>query len=170
MTYSSELIDFFKRHNMYDKQMFDYFSFNTIMIDYRDEDQRAFPKCIFTRDKSDRITNIYLYLPYIYDDVTMLVSIHVITQAIILYSQLNKRIKPDIDLNTLPMLYEWVYAKERNNPKLFKYIEHLDSFIGEKDKDYCDSLAVREELYDNYSCDMNKMNKMAKKLIKKKNR
>ena len=170
MTYHKDLIEFFKKHNMYDKEMFDYFSFNTIMIDYRDEDQRALPKCFYTRDKNDRITNVYLYLPYIYDDVTMLVSIHVITQAIILYSQLNKKIKPDIDLNTLPMLYEWVYAKERNNPALFKYIDYLDSFISDEDKDYCDSLAVREELYDNYSADMNKMSKMAKKLIKKKNR
>ena len=168
MTYHSDLIEFFKRHNMYNKEMFDYFSFNTIMIDYKDEEQRALPKCFYTKDKSNRITNIYMYLPYIYDDVTMLVSIHIITQAILLYSQLNKKIKPDFDLNTLPMLYEWIYAKEKNNPELFKYIDYLDSFISDEDVDYCKSLAVREELYDSYNQNFNKMNKMSKKLIKKK--
>ena len=37
MRYNPKVIDFFKRHNMYEESMFEYLQDHSVMIDYDDE-------------------------------------------------------------------------------------------------------------------------------------
>jgi len=109
MVFNPDLIDFFKRHKLYNKEMFDYFSNNAIMIDYEDEEQRMFVGCFCILGKDKKLKSILLNVPYIYDDITMLVSIHEFVHGIMLYGNLNKKVKIGIDKEVLPMLYEKIY-------------------------------------------------------------
>ena len=67
--------------------MFEYFSKHTQIIDYKDEEQRCFIGCFYVFEKNKKLTKIYLKLPYIYDEITMLINIHEIIHAIELYKK-----------------------------------------------------------------------------------
>jgi len=168
MVFNSNLIDFFKRHNLYEKEMFDYFSSNSTMIDYQDEEQRMFIGTFYgVNKKNNKLVYIHLNIPYVYDDKTMLISIHEIVHAILFYKKINKKIKLDISYEALPMLYESIYINENNNNKLLEYRNWLDSLITTEEKEYMFALNVRDELYRNYNYDIDKMKKLVKKLVKK---
>lgn len=170
MKFNSELIDFFKRHNLYEKDMFDYFSLHATMIDYKDEDQRPFVGCFYILDKNKKLRNILLLVPYVYDDITMLVSIHEFIHAIMLYKKLNKRIKIGIDKEVLPMLYEKIYINEKNSLQIINYEESLNKRISmSSDKEYVLGLKLRDELMNYYDYDIEKLNKKVKKLVRKYN-
>ena len=135
MNFNPKLIDFFKRHNLYDKEMFDYFSLNSSMIDYRYEEQRDFIGC-FWKFKNNVLVKFHLVLPYVYNDITMLISIHEIVHGILAYKTLNKKFNLDLDCESLPMLYEKIYINEVNTPEIIKYGNFLDSLISEKKEQY----------------------------------
>ena len=148
--------------------MFEYLQTNTMMIDYRDPDQQAFIGCFYTCNKSDILTNIYLNLPYVYDDKTMLICIHEITHGIENYQKLGKKFKKDITIEALPLLYEKLYIMENKSEELITYGNYLDEKITEEcDKEYRFALKIREELLKKYENNMNKMVKLTKKLARK---
>lgn len=167
MIFNNNLIKFFKRHNLYNEEMFCYFSENSNMIDYNDDEQRIFIGTFYILDKNNKLIKFYLNIPYVYDDKTMLISIHEIVHGILLYNKLNKKINLGIDYEALPMLYEKIYINEVNTPELIRYGKWLDSLIGEKNYEYIFGLNVRDELLKNYNYDINKMNRLVKKLSKK---
>ena len=168
MVFNPELIEFFKRHNLYEKEMFDYFSKNSTMIDYDDEEQRIFIGTFYGVNKNNnKLVYIHLNIPYVYDDKTMLISIHEFIHAILLYKNINKKLKLDISYESLPMLYESIYINEKNNKNLLEYRNYLDSLITPNEKAYMFGLTVRDELYHNYNYNIDKMNKLVKKLVKK---
>lgn len=168
MVFNPDLINFFKRHNLYNKEMFDYFSKNANMIDYRDEEQRILMGCFYIFDKKKRLKSIHLNVPYIYDDITMLISIHEFIHAIMMYKFINKKVNIGIDKEVLPMLYEKIYINENNNPILIEYEKKLNKLINPKDdKEYVIGLALRDQLIENYNYDFDKLNKKVKKLVRK---
>lgn len=165
MYYNSKLIEFFKRHNMYEENMFNYLQNNTMMIDYNIEEDRAFIGCfyIFLNGKLDKIC---LVLPYLMDDITTLISIHEITHGIYMYKKLNKKVKIENDIEVLPMLYERIYVNESNNIKLLEFANNLDKKINNEER-YLLGLKLRDELLRYYNYNFNDINKKAKKLVKK---
>ena len=168
MKYNHRLIDFFKRHNMYDKTVFEYLQNNSTMIDYNDPDQRKFSGCFYILNKNDILKDIKLYLPYVNNEQTMLISIHEITHGIENYMKIGKKFIKDITLEALPLLYEKLYIMENPSEELIKYGEYLDKIITEEyAKEYKFALAIREELINNYHFDMIEMSKLIKKLSKK---
>lgn len=168
MVFNSNLIDFFKRHNLYNEEMFDYFSRNSSMIDYEDKEQRLFIGCFYTFGKDKRLKDIHLNVPYVYNDITMLVSIHEFIHAIILYKNINKKVNIGIDKEVLPMLYEKIYINENNNPILIEYEKKLNKLINPKeDKEYVIGLALRDQLIENYNYDFEKLSRKVKRLVRK---
>ena len=51
MHFDDKLIEFFKKHNLYEEEMFKYFSENSTMIDYMDDEQRSFIGTFYITDK-----------------------------------------------------------------------------------------------------------------------
>ena len=168
MNYHPRIIEFFKKHNMYDPVMFEYLQENSMMIDYRDPDQQDFVGCFYKLNKNDILTNVYLNLPYVYDEKTMLISIHEITHGIENYLKIGKRFKEDITLEALPLLYEKLYIMENPSDELAEYASYLDAKITKScQQEYQFGLKIREELIKNYHYDMRKMSKLVKKLARK---
>lgn len=168
MYLNADLINFFKKHNLYEKETFDYIDKNSTMIDYRDEDQRMFIGTFYGVNKhNNKLVYIHINVPFIYDDRTMLINIHEFVHAILLYKYIDKKIKLGIDYEALPMLYEKIFINEVNTEEIVKYGRWLDSLIANKNEEYVFGLNVREELLKNYDYDINKMNKLVKKLAKK---
>lgn len=167
MVFNPDLIDFFKRHNLYDKDMFDYLSYNSTMIDYKDPDQRCFIGCFPVFDKKNKLIKIHLCVPYVYDDITMLISIHELVHGITLYKKINKKCDIGIDCEVIPMLYEKIYINENNNSELINYANKIDDMINtENDIKYMLGLILRDELIDKYYPDIKKLEKQVKKLVK----
>lgn len=168
MVFNPKLIDFFKRHNLYDKEMFDYFSEHSTMIDYQDDEQRLFIGCLCYINNKKKLINIHINIPYVYDDITMLISIHELVHAIMLYKYLNKKIKLDVEIEILPMLYEKIFIDEINSQQLIEYEEYLNKQIDtSKHKEYTLGLKIRDELLKSYDYNIDKLNKKVKKLVKK---
>lgn len=167
MTYNEELINFFKRHNLYEEEMFKYLQSNTTILDYHDEEQRDFIGCFYTFVNNNILKSIHLNIPYIYDDITMLISIHEIVHGIDLYKHLHKKTKITNMCEILPILYEKIYIEETNNHNLRKYQQELNKRIKPSEKKYYMALEIMDELYQSYNYDINKMKKISKKLIRK---
>lgn len=168
MNYNQRIIEFFKRHNLYEEEMFKYLSENSMMIDYQDDDQRAFIGCYYILNKKGVLERIQLNIPYVYDDATALINVHEIVHGIIYYKKLGKKIKIDVTVEALPMLYEKLYILENPSEAFIKYGEYLDSIIkNNPQKEYKFGLDVREELLKEYDYNMKKMSKKVKRLSRK---
>lgn len=167
MHFNSKLIDFFKKHNLYDEKMFKYFSENCTMIDYRDDEQRVYIGTFYFIDKNKKLLKIHLNVPYIYDDKTMLISIHEFIHAILLYKKIDHKINLGLDREALPMLYEKIYINDVNSHELISYGKYLDSLICNEDEQYNIGLMIRDELLSIYNYNIYSMDKKAKKLVKK---
>lgn len=168
MKFNSYIIDFFKRHNLYDEETFDYLSKNATMIDYKDEDQRAMVGCFYILDEKKILKKLKINIPYVYNDITALIDIHELVHGIENYPKLGKRFKKDITIEALPILYEKLFILENPSDQLIKYGEYLDGIIEKSsEKEYKFALKIREELLKNYNYDVTKMQKMSKKLVRK---
>ena len=167
MCFNENLIEFFKKHNLYNKEMFKYFSENSTMIDYRDDEQRVFIGTFYITDKNKKLTKIHLNIPYVFDDKTMLICIHEIVHAILLFNKIGHKLNLGIDYEALPMLYEKIYINDINTPEIINYGRYLDSLIEEKDEQYVFGLRIRNDLLSCYDYNINSMERMVKKLTKK---
>ena len=168
MIFNPKVIDFFKRHNMYEEEMFKYFSDKSMMIDYRVLECRPFVGTFPIINKKNYIIDVQVNVPYVDGNETMLITIHELVHAIEYYQKIGKKYKKDITIETLPLLYEKIYILEENDEKLTSYGKYLDSIILEKKEiDYLFGLKNRDALLKEYNYDMHKMQKLVKKLAKK---
>ncbi len=169
MEYHSKIVDFFRRHNMYDPKVFEYLKSNSSFVDYRDPDTRCFIGCFYIENKkTGRLVDLKLVLPYVTDDITALINIHEITHGIENYPKRGKRFKKGITIEALPLLYEKLYILENPSQELEAYGEYLDRMIEEASaKEYKFALKVREELLRNYNNNMKKAERIAKREARK---
>jgi len=64
VNFNDKLINFFIRHNLYDEEMFRYFSENSTMIDYNDDEQRIFIGSFYILGKNSKLIKFHLNIPY----------------------------------------------------------------------------------------------------------
>lgn len=170
MKINSNLIDFFKRHNLYDKKVFNYIEENSVMIDYRDEEQWPFIGCFYVLDGNNILKRFQVNMPYVFDDVTALISVHEIVHGIECYKKLGKWFEKDVTIEVLPMFYEKLYMLENASEELLEYCKYLDEYIdASSDEEHRLALKIRDELLKEYkyNYDLYKMEKLSKKLVKK---
>ena len=168
MEFHPKIIIFFKKHNMYDKYVFNYLKENTTSIDYAYEEQHPLIGCFYILDKRNILKGLRLNLPYVMNEETTLINIHELTHGIENYYKIGKKFKKDITIETLPLLYEKLYILENPSEELIAYGKYLDNLIEEtSEKEYKFALKVREELLKNYDYNMVKMQKRTKKLVRK---
>ena len=169
--YYYEFINFFKKHNLYNKEMFEYINRNSTKIDYHDEEQRAFIGCYYICNKQNILQKIKICVPFIDSPITVLINIHEYLHAIELYNKIGKTYKNQDTKETLPMLYEQLYFEENRDKKLEEHLKYLNKKIkNDSDKSYKIALAIQKELLSYYketSPTLEKLQKQAKKLSKK---
>lgn len=168
MKYNQGIVDFFKRHNMYEEKMFNYLEDNTTMLDYRDPEQRDFVGCFYVQNKKNILSSLHINIPYVYDELTALIDVHEITHGIENYRMIGKKFKKNITVEVLPILYEKLYILDNNSDRFRAVGKYLDEMIGrDSAEEYLLALKMRDELLKNYNYDMHKMQKLSKKLVKK---
>ena len=167
MNYNQGIVDFFKKHNMYDERVFEYLQANTTMLDYRDPEQRDFAGCFYIKEKNDVLRRLLLCIPYVYNCETALINIHEITHGIENYRKIGKKFKKDITVETLPILYEKLYILDNPSDEIIAYSRYLDEVCRDGAVEYQYALRVRDELLSNYNYDMHRMEKLSKKLVRK---
>ncbi len=165
--YYNNFINFFKRHNLYDEEIFDYLRENSFMFDYRDDDYRPFTGCNYII-KNGYLDKINLVVPFFDNDITSLINVHEYVHGIISYNYLGKKYSIGNDAEVLPMMFEKLYILESNNPELMDYGKSLDSMISKDDFSHYLGLLYRDimiELY-NKGKSFSSLNKRAKVLTK----
>ena len=150
MVYNPKIIDFFKRHNMYDEKMFDYLQKRSVMIDDNDPDQRMFIGFTTSR-KNGVLQGFTICIPYMNSFETMLTSIHEISHGIYAYRKLNKEYN-DNSSEVIAMIYEKLFVMELDSEVANKYLEYLDSLIDENSEEkYRMAIKYRDELIEECS-------------------
>ena len=168
MVFNSKITDFFKKHKLYDPEMFKYFEEHSTMIDSDYTEERMTTGCSYLINKYTGILEgIHLNMPYVKDEETMLDSIHELTHAIFTYPKIGKKFKRDITIETLPLLYEKLYIMENPSKRLETYGKRLDRLIDTVDPEYVFALKARDELYDEYHYNPQEMEKTVAKLGQK---
>ena len=170
--YYTKFIDFFKKHNLYDKEGFEYLRNNSIMFDYRDEEAISLLGwgCRWNIRNGKYLDKINLIVPFLDNDLTVLINIHEYTHGIMLYKYLGKKLKIDNDIEMLPMMYERLYFLENSTLELAKYEEMYDKTISsDSEIKYILGLKYRDELIEKYNngYDFNKLDRYAKKLARR---
>ncbi len=162
------IMDFFMRHNMYDSGTFRYIANNTEMFDYIIEEQKRDAMGFVTHiDDFQVLRGFTLCMPNPVDSRTRLIIINCISQAIYAYKYLNKLMTNAMRLEALGFLYEKLYILESNDPDLVKFGQFIDNSIDENTQEkYKFALFARDYLVDSYEDDINKMDKLSKKLVK----
>ena len=165
MKYDERIIDFFKRHNLYEEEMFDYIQKNTWGICYADKPKARRVGCYNIGDK--RLLDFLVVIPDQTTDFTMFIQVHEIAHAIYAYKHLGKRFSaPSSEL--LAFVMEKKYAEEIKSESVTKYSEHLDSVIDENDAlEYRFALHARKEFMDSFNGDMKTFDKQSGKLLRK---
>jgi len=175
--YYNKFINFFERHELYDKRLFEYLRLHSILFDYRDTDHRPFIGCFYTTEKG-KLKKINLIVPYIDNDITTLINIHEYTHAITVFPYMHKNFIEDNNAcEILPLLYERIYLEEnKDNKKLKEHITAINKIIEESNNPeitkYKIALNMQEQLLDYYNSghtNIRDLNKKAKKLVKKQN-
>ena len=169
-TYYNDFINFFKKHNLYDEEIFNYIQKNRTLFDYRDEEQRIFIGCYYTCNKQGILQKIKLCVPFIDNQITLLINIHEYIHAIELYKNIGKKYEQKDTEETLPMLYEQLYYLENPNKELEIYLIELNKKITKKSsKSYQIALLIQEELlayYQKTNPTLKKLQTKVKKYLK----
>lgn len=166
--YYQKFINFLKEHHLYDEQMYEYWYINSIRFDYREEEKRDFISTFYKYNKK-KLDKIWSIVPFIDNDITVLINIHEYVHFVVLYNKLGKKCNIKKDCEVLPLFFEKIYINENNNLKLLEYYDYLNNFIVNNGKEeYLLALDLIDDLvnyYDNQNID--KLNSKVKKLVLK---
>ena len=146
----SDLISFFKECNLYEEELFNYLNKHTFHFDYGIEDNRVFTGFFPGIDKDGVLKKFMVSVPFVVDEITMLINIHEYTHAIENYYRLGKKYKKDKFVEVLPMMFELLYIKKHPSKELEEYENHLNSCITRNNEEYLLGAKMQEILADNY--------------------
>lgn len=167
--YNDNIIMFFKRHNLYDEEMFKYLEEHTDFFDYYDDNYIG---CLGSGEHIDsrtgKLTHFRICIPYCINKETMLVDLHEIMHGIVFYKHLNKKYKEDITIELLPFIIERMYLEECKDENLIKFHNRLDSTIDSNSEEkYRFALRYRDELYKDFNGDIESIEEKVSSLVKK---
>lgn len=166
--FDKKIEDFFKKHNLYDEEMFAYIYQYSYQVDYYDDAQNCAiggpPK---TDKYTDRIEGPRVCYPYVIDEITRLIAVHELAHAIYWYQRIGK--KPNRIMSELfPMIVEKLYIEENRTSILEAFEKRLDSIITPNSPEcYRFALANRDNLLGIDLSDVKAFDKKSKKLLRK---
>ena len=163
-----KIIEFFKKHNLYDEEMFEYILKRCDYVDYYDSDINFMVGCpAKVNPRNNRIEGFRLCIPYCWDEKTALVSVHEIAHAIYWYKRLGKKYNK-IEEELFPMVVERIYLEENKTSTLESYEKFLDSTIDEtSEAQYRFAIANRDHLLQSDISDFRYLDKSMRKFVRK---
>jgi len=119
-------IEFLKKYNLYDKEVFDFIKDKTVYVDYMNTDSEDFIGVYPIVDEDNIVRDLRMCVPTIVDDISISMNIHEYVHLIKMYSNLNKEYVEDKYKELLPVMYELLFLKSINfNDYIDIYIEHI---------------------------------------------
>jgi len=166
--YDKRVEDFFKKHNMYDEEIFKYLYQRTIMADYYDYYQNpaiGFNQYLDKKNNNELI-DFVLCIPYPIDNITCINDVYQITHGLVAYDYLNKPYMDEIYWEVLPMFYEKLFELECSDPRVSKYLEQLYGCIDQNTEEkYKYGLYARDILLSNYDNNFEHTKKLSQELV-----
>lgn len=167
-----KIVEFFKKHNLYDREMFGYLYSECQFVDYYDHDVNFMVGCPPKTNKyTNKIEGFSLVLPYAWDERTILVSIHELAHAIYWYKKMGQKYnkaKDEIEVELFPMLVERTYVEENLTKGLASYEAFLDGTIDSNDApQYRFAIESRDQFSSSDIEDFVKLDKATKKLARR---
>ena len=162
--------NFINKHNIYDKNVYDYYLEHSDSFDYYNEDFLInWICCKYIFNRKGFLKEIRPFVPNVVDDKTALININQYVHTLLAYNYLNKKFKLNDDCEILPKFYEKLYVLENNNKGLIEYEKFLDkAALESNDKRYIMAVKMFDELFNNYHNNgINDMKMKTKSLIKK---
>ena len=168
--YYNKFINFFKKYNLYNKDLFNYIWNNSNFFNYLEEDYRPYIGIYYKFDKKGRLMSFNLIVPFIDSNETLLINIHEYLHAIFGYYYIGKRIRIDESCEVLSLLFEKLYLSNNKDEKLQNFKIALDNMaLKSNEEKYILGLKVADELFDKIGehPNLKKLYRKSKLLIKK---
>lgn len=114
-------IEFLKKCELYNKDVFDYIEYRTTYVDYRQKGSMDFVGC-YPIIQDGIVKDIWLCVPKIVDDISVSINIHEYIHLLRVYSFLGKKFIESENEEVMPVLYEFAFLNEVGN------IDYLDKY------------------------------------------
>ena len=147
-TYYTKFINFFKKYELYNEEIFNYIEDRTIKFDYYDEELINIRGIYYNYNKTNQLTNFKLYLPYINSEMTIFMNIRPYIQAIYAYTKLEKKYKANAECELIAFYFEKKYLQDNPNQEIEKYLNNIYTTIKkqETEQKYKIALNVQPDL------------------------
>lgn len=170
VNYYNKFIDFFVKHNLYDKKIFDYIWDRCSFFDYLEDEYRSQIGVYYIFDKNKKLVDFNLIVPFIDSKKTILINIHEFIHAIAAYYKLGKRLVLDDSCEVNSLFFEKVYILENYSDDIDKFLNKLNQDrVNSNDNRYICGLKVADELIQNYNKkeNLNTLSNKSKILMRK---
>ncbi|MBQ6285198.1 MAG: hypothetical protein IJK67_02670 [Bacilli bacterium] len=166
--FNKKIEDFFKKHNLWNKEMFSYIYSISNEVDYYDKNINFAVGCPpKVNNHTGKIEGFQLTIPYCVDGITTMIAVHEIAHAIYWYKKIGQTYD-EIQEELFPMIVERLYVEENKTSTLESYEKFLDSTIDSKeDSSYSFALVNRESFMKTNLDDFKLFDKSARKLARK---
>lgn len=170
--YYTEFINFFKRHGLYNKEIFKYIETNTEKFDYYNEDMMNIRGIYYNYDKQNNLVDFKLYLPFINNEITAFINIRPYIKAIYAYPKLGKKYKENAASEMIVLYFERLYLKENPSKEIETYLNNIYKSINEEKEQSKYKIALNaqselEEFSQISNPSFQNLQKKAKKLFRK---
>ena len=170
--YYTNFINFFKKHGLYNEEIFNYIARNTTSFDYYDEELMNIRGIYYKYNELKELTSFKLYLPYIDSEITAFMNIRPYIQAIYAYTKLGKKHKANAECETIALYFEKLYLQENPNQQLEEYLNNIHTSIKEQktEKKYKIALNAESDLkkyIEENNPSFNELQRKAKRLSRK---
>ncbi len=168
----NKFIDFFKKYNLYNEEVFNYIKQQTIIFSIYNEELMNVRGICYNYNKLEQLTSFTLYVPYINNEKTAFMNIRPYVQAICAYPKLGKKYKTAADIEIIAFYFERLYLQDNPNQELEEYLNKIYTRIRDEETETNYKIALNAQpMLEEYAKVTNpnfkKIQNKAKKLSKK---
>lgn len=120
-----KFINFLKETELYNEEVLEYIKYRTTHVNYKQEGAMDFVGC-FPIIEDDIVTDIWLCVPNIVDDISASINVHEYVHLLRVYKSLGKEFIESEYEELLPVMYEFAFLESIGNTEyLNKYKEDI---------------------------------------------
>lgn len=157
-------LNFLQKHNIYNKEVLEYFYNNSTFVNYKDENEREFIGC-YPKVENSILTKVKICVPKIEDDISASINLHEYIHLLTLFNKLNKEYEEMSHEEVLPIFYELVFMNENIKDLSDYYKYYGDYLIKNNYEDYNLAMELLKKItISSKKMDINSLNQELKKV------
>lgn len=144
----TKFIDFLKRHDLYNQEIFKYIEENIERFDEHYNELMLIRGIYYNYNDNEELKNFKLCVPYIDNEKTAFLNLGPYIKAIHAYPKLGKKYKQNAEIEIIVMYYEKLFISETKNKELERYLNNIISTIKKEntERKYKITVKALEEL------------------------